>query len=102
MPRQLWTAPQKILWTLYVAAKEKGQTELSGPVIAETFNVQFKQFGPLSKQSMPRDLGNLKKRSQVMDNATHAPITWYLTDEGSKEAEKLVAEGKGGADSGTA
>lgn len=96
-PRQAWTAGQKILWLLYVIDKEKGQKEVGGPAIAETFNAAFKQFGPLKKPSMPRDLGNLKIRSpaQVMDNTTKSPITWYLTEEGIKEAEKLVLDAKG-------
>lgn len=96
MPKQTWSGSQKILWILYVIGKETGRTEVSGPAIAETFNTLFKRFGPLSKQSMPRDLGSLNKRSPslVMDNPTHAPITWYLTDEGNKEAEKMVVDAK--------
>lgn len=103
MPKQAtWSGGQKILWVLYVIGKETGQTEISGPGIAETFNTLFKQFGPLAKQNMPRDLGALKKRTPalVIDNATQSPITWYLTEEGIKEAEKLVTEAKGA--SGTA
>ena len=97
-PRQSWTAPQKILWTMYVALQEVNARELGGPTIADTFNTSFRQFGPLHKNSMPRDLGSLKKKTpaQVMDNPTSSPITWYLTDEGIKEAEKLVIEAKGG------
>lgn len=98
MPTMDWTAGQKIIWTLYVVSKETGKTEVGGPSIAETFNMQFKQFGPLTKQNMPRDLGNLKAKApaQVMDNSTARPITWYLTEEGIKEAEKLIAGAKGG------
>ncbi len=90
---------QKILWIMYVIGKATGQTELGGPTIAESFNKSFKQFGPLKKNSMPRDLGTLKTRSpaQVMDNTTASPITWYLTEAGKLEAEKLVAEARGGA-----
>lgn len=96
MPRQSWTAGQKILWTLYVIDKEVDQKEVSGPVIAETFNSAFRQFGPLKKQNMPRDLGILKKKTpaQVMDNTTMSPITWYLTEEGIKEAEKLFVDAR--------
>jgi hypothetical protein len=96
MPRQAWTTGQKILWTLYVAAKETSHEDLSSPAIAETFNTAFREFGPLAKQNLPRELGNLKKKTptQVLDNRTGSPIKWYLTDAGSREAEKLVAEAK--------
>jgi len=96
-PKQSWTAYQKILWIMYVISKETNQTEISGPVIAESFNRSFKQFGVLRKNNMPRDLGALKTKSpaQVMDNTTASPITWYLTDAGSQEAQKLVLEARG-------
>ena len=96
-PRQSWTAGQKILWTLYVVSKEVNQAEVGGPVIAETFNAHFRQSGPLRKKNMPRDLSSLKLKSpaQVMDNTTKNPIAWYLTEEGIKEAERLVLEAKG-------
>jgi hypothetical protein len=99
-PKQgTWTATQKILWILYVISKEKDMTEVAGPVIAATFNEKFKQFGPLHRQNMPRDLGSLKTKSpsQVMDNPAKSPATWYLTESGIKEAEKLVIDAKGGA-----
>lgn len=98
-PRQSWSAVQKILWTMYVLSKVAEKSELSGPVIAESFNLAFKQFGPLNKKSMPRDLGNLKKRvpAQIMDNPSATPITWYLTEEGIREGEKLVIEARGQA-----
>ncbi len=95
-PKQSWTAAKKILWIMYVISHESTHSEVSGPVIAETFNSAFRQSGPLHKPSMPRDLGSLKTRSpaNVMDDATKSPIAWFLTDEGKKEAEKLVAEAK--------
>jgi hypothetical protein len=97
MPKQAWSGWQKILWVLYVIGKETGQTEVSGPAIAETFNTLFKQFGLLAKQSMPRDLGGMKKKrtpALVLDNPTQTPITWFVTEEGTREAEKLVADAK--------
>lgn len=96
-PKQKWTAAQKILWTTYVIEKKTGRSEVSGPEIADAFNRTFKEFGPLNKQNMPRDLGSLKTRSpaQVMSNAGGASIMWYLTEAGKLEAEKLVAEARG-------
>ncbi|MHB1158447.1 MAG: hypothetical protein ACYC26_16610 [Phycisphaerales bacterium] len=96
MPAQAWTVSQKILWTLYVVTKETPHTEISGPIIVDIFNTQFRQYGPLGKSGMPRALGDLKMKSPalVMDNTTNTPITWYLTDAGIKEVEKLVQEAK--------
>jgi hypothetical protein len=96
-PKQQWKGWQKILWLLYVVDQEKGLKELSGPQIADTFNTHFRQAGLLNKNSMPRDLGALKQRtpSFVGDRATQSPITWFLTEMGVKEAEKLVADAKG-------
>jgi hypothetical protein len=66
-------------------------------VIAETFNANFREAELLSKQNMPRDLGKLKSRSPALvgshDDAS--PITWFLTDEGVKEAVRLVDDAKG-------
>ncbi|MEZ6124637.1 MAG: hypothetical protein R3C49_15875 [Planctomycetaceae bacterium] len=96
-PKQAWTAAQKILWIMYVIGKATGQSEIGGPTIAESFNKSFKQFGTLKKNNMPRDLGALKTKSpaQVLDNTAASPITWYLTEAGTLEAEKLVAEARG-------
>ena len=98
-PKQAWTAAQKILWIMYVIGKVTTQSEIGGPTIAESFNKSFKQFGPLKKNNMPRDLGALKTKSpaQVLDNTTASPSTWYITEAGKIEAEKLVAEARGGS-----
>lgn len=98
-PRQTWTAQQKILWVLYVMGKEVDQTEFGGPTIADVFNGKFKQFGPLKKNNMSRDLGALKTKTPhayVMDNTSVSPFSWYLTEEGTREAERLIADAKSG------
>ncbi len=99
VPRQNWPASKKIIWLLYVAFEQARASELSGPVIAETFNKHFRQAGQLNKQSMPRDLGLLKQKvpALVGDRAGASPITWFLTDEGLKEAHRLVVEARGEA-----
>jgi hypothetical protein len=97
VPSQTWPAGKKILWLLYIASREAQATELSGPVIAETFNKHFRQSGMLKKSNMPRDLRILKQKNPglVGDNANGSPINWFLTTEGEKEAAGLVAEAKG-------
>lgn len=96
-PRQTWKAGEKILWLLYVVDQETEVKELSGPSIAEAFNTHFRQAGQLKKNNMPRDLGALKQKTPALvgDRAEHHPITWFLTDEGTKEAVKLVQEARG-------
>lgn len=96
-PKQAWTAIQKILWIMYAIGKATGQEEIGGPTIAESFNKSFKQFGILNKKSMTRDLGVLKTKvpAQVMDNTAASPITWFLTEAGTQEAERLVIEARG-------
>jgi len=97
VPRQNWRASGKIIWLMYVASEQAHASELSGPVIAETFNKHFRQAGQLNKQSMPRDLGFLKQKvpALVGDRAGASPITWFLTDEGVREAQRLVVDAKG-------
>ncbi|HJT36363.1 MAG TPA: hypothetical protein VJ783_30350, partial [Pirellulales bacterium] len=99
IPRQEWTAGKKIVWLLHVVSQQAQVSEISGPVIAATFNKHFRQAGSLNKQGMSRDLGGLKQRGPALvgDNANSSPITWFLTNEGQKEAERLVIEARGEA-----
>jgi hypothetical protein len=96
MPAQKWKAGQKVLWLLYVIKNEKAIAELSAPVIAETFNAKFKQYGQLKRTSMPSILGSLKKDapSLLMDDTTQTPNVWFLSEQGVKAAETLVQEAK--------
>lgn len=96
-PRQQWTTPKKLLWLLYVATSETGVSELSGPAIADAFNTKFRETGLLQKRNMPRDLGGLKLKTLVGSDNDRSPIAWFLTEEGRKEAVKLVTEAKGSA-----
>ncbi len=99
VPRQSWTAANKMLWLMRVATAELNLKEISGPAIAETFNTHFRQAGPLEKRSVVRDLGRLKQHGPalVSDDASKSPTEWFLTEEGTKEADKLVLEAKGPA-----
>lgn len=97
-PRQAWRAWQKIVWLLLVAGEERGAREMAAGCIVETFNKHFRQAGLLRRTSMTRDMASLKQRvpSLVGDHADKSPITWFLTEEGIKEGQRLVAEAKGG------
>jgi hypothetical protein len=95
-PKQSWTASQKIVWTLYVAGKETGTTEMGAGQICRTFNKHFRQAGQLIPQNMPRDLARLKtgprgELPQVSENSTGRPAKWFLTEAGEKTAQQLIS-----------
>lgn len=96
MPSQDWSNGNKILWTMYIIKESAGTKELTGSVIAKSFNLAFKQFGLLRNNHMPRDLGALKTKSTplVLDDAAKVPIQWFLTDAGIREAERLIEQSK--------
>jgi hypothetical protein len=96
MPKQDWNVAKKSLWLLYVVSEELKITELSAGQIAKTFNKHFKQAGSIRPSNVSRDLGKQKvgvTPSPVGEDNTKAPATWYLTDEGRKQAQTSVAEG---------
>lgn len=98
-PRQSWTSAQKAAWLLYVVKNQQGINELSGISVTETFNKHFRQSGMIKTHNVNRDLGKYKSKTPpwVGEDATKTPPTWFLTDEGEKEARKLVAEATGTA-----
>ncbi|HSC17978.1 MAG TPA: hypothetical protein VLC74_03595 [Rhizomicrobium sp.] len=92
-PSQSWNTATKAIWTLYVASEVPEQSTLTSKQIADTFNKHFKQAGMIMVGNVTRDLGNakLKKPSPVGEDATHEPSGWFLTDEGRRQAQQLVA-----------
>lgn len=97
MPNQNWSASNKYLWTLYVIGEETSTKEVPAITIANTFNKHFKQFGALIVNNAKRDMGTLKtkKPSLASEDTTQTPSAWYLTESGSKAAQKLIAESLG-------
>lgn len=97
-PRQQWKAAQKAIWLLYVVQQTLDNAELSAHSIAETFNRHFKQAGAIRRPNVQRDLGRLKtvdKPTPLGEDTTKSPSLWYLTDEGKKRGQSLVAEALG-------
>ncbi len=87
-PTQGWSVTEKCIWQLYVLKKLTQANEVSGPVLAATFNQYFKPAGKLHPPNVTRDLAKLKVQNP-------APIgedkgNYYLTAEGDKQAEKLI------------
>ncbi|WP_426398360.1 hypothetical protein ACN9M1_06410 [Ralstonia sp. R-29] len=96
-PSQSWNTANKALWTLYVVAQETDEKELSGRRIAATFNKHFRQAKAVTVTNVNRDLGRLKlkKQSHVSEDTTKNPSAWYLTEEGNKHVQGLIAEALG-------
>jgi hypothetical protein len=87
-PIQIWSVTDKCIWLLYVLKKLVQANEVSGPVLAATFNQYFKPAGKLHPPNVTRDLAKLKVQNP-------APIgedkgNYYLTGEGDKQAEALI------------
>lgn len=96
-PSQSWSTATKALWTLYVVSHETDEKELSGRRIAATFNKHFRQAKEITVPNTNRDLGRQKLRrpSLVSEDTTKSPSAWYLTEEGSKHVQALIAEALG-------
>src|ERR1700761_5282558 len=94
MPGQAWNTAKKAIWLLYVAGECVQQNTLSSKQISETFNKHFKQAGTILPFNITRDLGKakLKKPSPVGEDSTKDPSGWFLTDEGNRQAQELIAE----------
>lgn len=91
-PKQAWNTSDKAVWLLHVVGKE-----LSGRVIVATFNKHFRQAGLINVSHANRDLGRLKSKSPAVvgEDTTQTPPCWFLTEEGTRQALKLVADALG-------
>jgi hypothetical protein len=93
-PKQSWNTADKSVWLLHVVGKE-----MSGRVIVATFNKHFRQAGLINVSHANRDLGRLKSKSPAVvgEDTTQAPPSWFLTEEGTRHALKLVGDALGRA-----
>lgn len=97
-PSQQWSTAEKTLWLIYVLKASGKGSEFSTRSIVETFNKHFKQSGTITTGNLNRDLGRAKTNSKpplVGENTSREPSTWFLTDEGQKKAQTLVAKSLG-------
>lgn len=93
-PKQSWTTSDKAIWLLQVV-----DTEMSGAVIVATFNKHFRQAGLIKVGNTNRDLGRLKSKSPAVvgEDTTQNPTKWFLTEEGKRQALKLIGDALGRA-----
>lgn len=92
-PTQDWTTTQKAIWLLYVAKEVAGAAEMSTSQVVKTFNTQFRQAKTVTNSNVSRDLGKAKiaSPSLVGEDNTKSPPTWFLTQEGVRRAQELIA-----------
>lgn len=99
-PKQDWKTADKALWLLYVLKESQVATEVTTRSLVLTFNKHFRQAGTITTSNVTRDLGRLKVRvkpAPVGEDTTKTPSPWYLTEEGRKQAQSLVAAALGQA-----
>lgn len=91
-PIQSWSALDKAVWLLYIVQTIHGIIELSASEISETFNKHFKQQGQIRSSNISRDFGTKKAGAKAIvgENANVYPAKWFLTEEGTKLAQKLI------------
>ena len=96
-PAQAWSSANKAIWLLYVLSEATDIKELSAKRIADTFNKHFRQAKTILAFNVSRDLGKLKGKAPapVGEDTTKDPSAWYLTAEGNKVAQGLVAKALG-------
>lgn len=99
-PQQGWKTAEKSMWLLYVLKEAANVGEVSGRALSETFNKHFRQSGTITVSNTNRDLGRLKgeKPPALGEDASKNPPNWYLTDDGRKRAQMLVAQALGKAE----
>jgi hypothetical protein len=95
-PTQQWKTAEKATWLLYVVREVAHVTELSTGQIVKTFNTHFRQAKTITHSNVSRDLGKLKVSSPALvgEDAAKSPPVWFLTDEGVRKAQALIAESR--------
>lgn len=91
-PIQGWTIMEKVIWMLWVL-QHTGTKEYAAGQIVATFNDQFKAAGKLHPPHVPRELQRAKV--EVPTPVGEDKERWYLTDQGERKAQELVAKALG-------
>lgn len=96
-PRQEWSIGQKVVWLLHIVQEQAGKASLTAPVIAATFNKQFREAGRLNPRNIKRDLKSIKVKTPcpIGEDTSKSPSEWFLIESGKKQAVQLVASATG-------
>jgi len=91
-PLQGWSALEKAVWLMHIVQRILNISDLSASEISETFNKHFKQLGKIRSSNISRDFGNKKTGAKAIvgENSNVYPAKWFLTEEGTKMAERLI------------
>jgi hypothetical protein len=100
VPRQNWNTADKASWLIYVLGENNKGNQQTTRSIVETFNKHFRQSGLITTGNVNRDLGRLKtsRPPQMGEDATKSPPAWFLTDEGRKRVQQLIAVALGNSE----
>ncbi len=95
-PTQQWSTVEKAIWLLYVIREVSQVPELSTGQIVKTFNTHFRQAKTVTHSNVSRDLGKAKVSSPslVGEDPTKSPAVWFLTDEGARKAQAIIANAR--------
>lgn len=95
-PTQQWSTAEKAIWLLYVVKEANGISELGTAQIVKTFNTHFRQAKTIQHGNVNRDLGKLKITSPALvgEDTTKSPTKWFLTDEGVRKVQALIADAR--------
>lgn len=94
--QQTWKTADKSLWLIYVLKSQTERTEFTAKAIADTFNKHFRGAGLIKTGNVNRDLERLRtaeKPSPLGFDPNKS--AWFLTDEGERRGQVLVAAALG-------
>jgi hypothetical protein len=93
-PQQSWNTASKGMWLLYVCRELASVKQMTAGQIARTFEKHFRQSGAIKGNNVSRDLGKAKQERPplVGEDTTGEAGQYYLTDEGNRRAQALIAE----------
>lgn len=92
VPIQGWSILEKVIWMLWVLQQTGAKEYTAGQIVA-TFNHHFKAAGKLHPPHVPRELQRAKV--DVPTPVGEDKERWYLTVEGERQAQALVAQALG-------
>lgn len=100
-PLPTWSTQQKAVWLLYILNAEASVPEATAKTLELTFNKHFRTSGQVTQANVGRDLAKLKtprknEPAWVSQDTTKTPAPFFLLENGTRGAQKLVAEALGG------
>lgn len=96
--QQVWKTADKSVWLIYVLKNLTSHKEFNAKTIADTFNKHFRGAGLIKTGNVNRDLERLRIAEKPSPlGYDPGKLAWFLTDEGDRKAQALVAAALGQA-----